>query len=34
LQKRKNDIFLWLKKLLGEFPCDISMYICIIVQTG
>jgi hypothetical protein len=32
--KNQNDIFVCSKELYREFPCDISMYICIITQTG
>jgi hypothetical protein len=30
----KNDIFICLRQLYREFPCDISMYICITTQIG
>jgi hypothetical protein len=30
--KKKINIFVSLRKLQKEFPCDISMYICIITQ--
>jgi hypothetical protein len=30
-KKEKNDIFICLRWLHKEFPCDISMYICIVI---
>jgi hypothetical protein len=30
----KKDIFVCLRQLHGEFPCGISMYLCIITGSG
>jgi hypothetical protein len=32
--KEKDDIFISLKYLYREFPCDISIFLCVITQTG
>jgi hypothetical protein len=32
--KRKNDIFVCLRQLHREYPCDISVYVCIIKWIG
>jgi hypothetical protein len=30
VNEKKNDIFVCLRQIYREFPCDIFMYICII----